>query len=418
MLGEQRLRPGPGARRDVVERSQRERLYAAMVAVATEIGYGRTRVSDLTAMAGVSRTTFYRYFAHKEECFLATLDELIEAALSFTAQQVSRQGGWEERARRGVDAFTSLIVRQPAAARLCLVESYAAGPAATDRVDAAMSGFEQLMAYVFSQNPEGGDEMPPLLVSALIGGVRKIAHSRLHRRAEPELIELLPEVLELDMSYRPPPEPLRDVVPHREPAILRNRRAEAAERIERATLACVAEHGIDDAAISEIASRAEVSLTTFYSQFDGKEEALEGALLSGRMYLQAASEPAFRRGHTWPEAICAGLEAFFGFYESEPDFARVATTHVYGAGATELERMDRSIEAWREFLEGGYELSPGVSPVAREAIPCAVYSLLCQRVSSKGTARLRELTPVATYLVLAPFLGAEQAGAVANGATP
>jgi AcrR family transcriptional regulator len=385
-----------------------------MVAICSEIGYRRTRVSDLISTAGVSRATFYSYFPNKERCFLETLDELIAAGLRATSKPGPEGAPLEERARRGARTFAELLVRQPAAARLCLVESYAAGPAALERVDGAMKGFERLLAYLFERLP-GEGEMPPMLVSALVGGIRKMIHSRLHRHTERELIDLLPAVLDLDLTYRPPCRPLRYGGARKRPAAPRGpAAAEPRDKIERATLAVVAEDGFGEAAIADIASRAGVSLTTFYAQFDGKEEALERALESSRTRLWATSEPVFRRASSWPEAIRDGIESAFGFYEAEPDYARVATTDVYAAGATELERLEISIERLSAFVEGGYDLDKAIPPIAREAIPSAMYSMLCQRVTEEGTDGLRELTPCATYLVLAPFIGPREATAMAN----
>src|SRR4051794_27440709 len=207
-LREERMRPGPGAPPEEVARNQRRRLNGAMVAVCAEVGYESTRVSDLIEVAGVSSATFYRFFANKEECFLETLERIIEAGLNAPAASIEREGSWEDRARRAVEALTELIVSQPAAARMCIVESHAVGPRATEKLDTALSGFEQLMGYVFENLP-GRGRMPPELIAALIGAMRKMIHSRLHRHNERELSYVLPAVLELWHSYRPPPRPLR-----------------------------------------------------------------------------------------------------------------------------------------------------------------------------------------------------------------
>ncbi len=67
-------------------------MFGATVAVTTAKGYGRTSIADLVETAGVSRTTFYKYFADKEECFLATLDEIISAAIGVTASASAARG--------------------------------------------------------------------------------------------------------------------------------------------------------------------------------------------------------------------------------------------------------------------------------------------------------------------------------------
>lgn len=417
-LRERRLRPGPGVPRNDVEGNQRERLYGAMVAVSTTAGYGRTRVSDLIELAGVSRATFYRYFDNKEECFLATLDEILSAALVVTSRPVREEGPWEDRARRGIAVFTDLLVSQPASARMCLVEAYAVGPAATRRVDKAMAGFEQLLAFFFKQLSDEGP-MPPELVAALVGGLRKVVHTRLHRRTEGELTTLLPEIVELGLSYRPPPEPLRYAGPRRAArtaeAVEAERRSEdPVARIERATLGTVAARGFAHTSISEIAASAAVSLSTFYTHFDSKENAFDSALYGARMRMLAASEPAYRRARSWPDATRAGIETGLAFLESDPEFARVTSVDVYAAGGGALEMLDQSIETVQRFITAGFEVAPDVQQVALEVIPSAMYSLLSEHTRTRGPARLREQTPFLTYLVLAPFLGPDQACAAAN----
>jgi AcrR family transcriptional regulator len=417
MLREQRLRPGPGVPRERVERNQRERLFGATVAVTTSKGYGKTSIADLVEVAGVSRTTFYKYFADKEECFLATLDEILSAAMGVTASRVRREGPWEQRAKGGVASFVELLVAQPAAARLCLVETYAAGPEATRRVDQALAGFQELTDHAFEQ-PPGREGMPAELTRAMVGGLRKLIHSHLHRHSEAELIELVPELTELALSYRPPPRSLH-APPRRRPASPmpspEQRLEDPGGRIARATLEMIATKGYGETAVADIAAAAGVSLRTFYEYFDGKAEALHNAFYGGRLRLLAAMLPTFERERDWPDAIRAAFDAALSFFESEPDFTRVATVEIYTAGAGALERLELALEAIQPFLEGGFEQAPQVPPVAREAIPSVLYSMLCERVRTHGPEDLRGMVPLATYIALAPFVGAEEACRVANG---
>jgi AcrR family transcriptional regulator len=416
-LRDQRLRPGPGAPRERVERNQRERLFGATVAVTTSKGYGKTSIADLVEVAGVSRTTFYKYFADKEECFLATLDQIISAVMGVTASRVRGEGSWEERAEAGMASFAELLVIQPAAARLCLVETYAAGPEATRRVDQALAGFQELTDYVFEQLP-GREGMPAEMTRAMVGGLRKLIHSRLHRHTEAALVELVPELTELALSYFPPPRPLR-TPPRRRPASPmpspEQRLEDPGERIIRATLEMIATKGYGETAVADIAAAAGVSLRTFYEYFDGKAEALHNAFYGGRLRLLAAMLPTFERERDWPEAIRAAFDMALSFLESEADFTRVATVEIYTAGSAALERLELALEAIQPFLEGGFERAPQVPAVAREAIPSILYSMLCERVRTHGPEDLRGMAPLATYIALAPFVGADEACRVANG---
>jgi TetR/AcrR family transcriptional regulator len=408
-LHERRLRPGPGTSREEVERNQLERLYGATVAVTAEAGYGRTRVADVIALAGVSRATFYRFFQNKQECFLATLDALISAAIEATSTPIREAGTWEERAGAAIEVFTDLLVRQPASACFCLVESYAAGQAALDRVDEAMAGFERLIREILEQAPEQHAPMPPELTAAVVGGLRKIIHTRLHRQRQHELVELLPAVLNLSLTaYRPPPRPLvAETLPSPPPASPAD--ADPVARICRATLAVVARHGYAGSSITEIAAEAGVSLSTFYAHFEGKEAVLDSAVDAGRKRLLAAAEPALREAPDWPRGIRASVEASLAFFQSEPDYTRVMTFEIFGAGAEAVELLDRALDAGGPFLDGGYEIAPDADQVAREVVPTFVYALIADRVRRRGVVDLPDLTPIATYIVLAPFLGPGEA---------
>ena len=415
-LRDKRLRPGPGVPREQIAQNQRERLYGATVAVTTAKGYGETTVADLIEVAGVSRTTFYRYFATKEECFLATLDAILGPAEGITASNIREGGSWDERAQHALAALVDLIVAQPAAARLCLVEAYAAGPVAIARVDEALEGFRDLLAHILDQLP-GRQGMPVEMTKAMTGSLRKIIHTRLYRHTESELVALIPQLVELGLGYLPPPRPLRGPGPRRwgpkEPGLVQH--LDPADRIERATMATVAAKGYRDTTITDIATAAGTSLSTFYAHFDGKAEAFEAALYSARLRMLAVTLPVSRRARNWPEAVRDEVRAALLFFESEPDFARLIAVEVYAAGNEALARRDVAIEAIQRSIEKGYKYAPEVSPIAGEAIASSLYSMFSERVQAKGTRNLQSIAPVATYLILAPFLGAEGACALANG---
>lgn len=416
-LRERRLPPGPGASRSEVDRNQRERLFAATVAVTTDKGYANTSVADLTEVAGVSSSSFYRHFSDKEECFLATLAELLAGAKAVVAGRLERQGPWEERVRQAADAIVSLIVSQPAAARLCLVESYAAGPAAVGAVDDSVEvGLREL------RHSLGKTDRPPVpreMAQAVAGGFRKIVHTRLHRGTERELLERTPELVELALSYEPPPAPLRR--PRRtstspeEPSAV-DRQADPGERIVRATMAVVATKGYAAVTMADIAQAAGVSLSTLYTHFDGKAGAFEAALFGGRARFLGSTLPAYRRGREWPEKLGSTIRATLAFLEGEPEFTRLITVDVYTAGAEALEGRDRAIETSQKLIEDGVEkYAPEMKPVWCEAIINILYVIVCEQVRKQGTGDLQSLAPLATYMALSPFVGAQEACEMANG---
>jgi AcrR family transcriptional regulator len=409
LLRDRRLPPGPGVAPEDVELNHRERLYGATVAVTAEKGYGETTVADLTRVAGVSRTTFYKYFRDKEECFLATLEVLVQGVVAVTANRLQSDAALERRAEEGVRAFMGLLVAQPDAARLCVVEADAAGPRAMAIVDGAVREFEAMVSGVFEELPDHR-RMPAAMVTAMVGAIRKIMQTRLHRREEGELAELAPKLVELALLYRPPPAPLPNRARRQPvPVPVATGVDEPAEKIERATMEVVAREGYAEATLAEIAAAAGVSLRTFYATFAGKSEAFEAALLRARLRMTAATIPAYKRTASWPEAIWGLTHAGLAFLEAERDFARLITIDVHSVGREALEGRDRAIESARHFLEAGVLASGTENPVAAEAIQSGLYGMLSARVRGRRRRDLRGLAPLMIYMTLVPFLGPDEA---------
>jgi AcrR family transcriptional regulator len=413
-LRARRLRPGPGADPAAVTRNQRERMHAAMVAAVAENGYEATRVADVVKLSGVSRSAFYKHFEDKLDCFLATLDEVTRLARKDLAEHYDLELPWEQRLRVVADALLDLILEQPAAARLCQVEVYAAGPAAVERLDDAIKAVEAAVARAFDESPTRKG-MPRQVTRAIVGGLRKTIHTRVRRGEESELIEQLPQLIDWGLSYDAPPEPLRR--PRRRPdrgeAPLADHGV-ARERLVTAVTEIIAERGYPDTTIVEIAERASASLSTFYGNFENKEEALLAALDREREQSLAAAGAAYGAASDWPGGIHAGVDALFGFFAAEPAAASVAIVDAFTAGPEGLEGGDRTIRAFHVFLQPGHELASDVTPLVSEAVCNAVYSLVYGQIRADRVERMRELTPTATFVTLAPFTGAVKACAVAN----
>lgn len=413
-LRARRLRPGPGADPAAVSRNQRERMYAAMVAAVAENGYEATRVADVVKLSGVSRSAFYKHFEDKLDCFVATLDELATMARKEVAERYDIELPWEERLRVVADAMLDMVLEQPAAARFCLVEVYAAGPRAVERLDRAVAAVEAAVARAFDESPRHAG-MPRDVTRAIVGGIRKTVHTRVRRGDESELIDQLPQLIDWALSYEAPPEPLKR--PRRRPdrgAAPVPDHSVPRERLVTAITDTIAASGYPHATIIEIAARASASLSTFYGNFENKEEALVAALDREREQSLAAAGAAYEAESDWPQAVRAGIDALFGFFAAEPAAAAVAIVDAFTAGPEGLEGGDKTIWAFHVFLRPGLELVGDAKPLASEAVANAVYSLAYAQIRADRTERMRELTPTATFVTLAPFTGAAKACAVAN----
>jgi AcrR family transcriptional regulator len=418
-LRQRRLPPGRSGDRDAARRGQRERLFAAIVASCEERGYDATSVEDLLRASGVSRATFYELFEDKLDCFRATEDELVAAAITAVADEFDGEGDAVRRPRAALEAFTRVIVAQPAAARMCMVESYAAGETGIAPVRRAIDSIILLGRDAFEQMP-GREEMPPELLRGIIGGIYQVIYGRLLERREAELPDLVPGLWEWAMSFPSPPRPLR-----RPGRLIVSRPISTAppfasyspeQRIIRGFAAAVAKKGYPATTIADIAAAASISQTTFYEHFEGKEDALKAALDSSGAQLLAAIMPAVRRADDWRIAMRVCFEEMCGFLAAEPAFASLRAVDIYGAGPGAIaDRDEIGRQIVGTLLEPAMKAGVETTDLMIEASTGAIYGVIFEGVWRGKTADLPRLAPFLTYFALAPFVGAEDALEVATG---
>ena len=413
-LRTRKLPPGPSRSRDAVASNQRERMLGATVAVVADLGYDATRVADIIRVAGVSRSAFYKHFANKHECFMAAIDEIVRGVgQAIAATYADHDGPWDARLRAALDVFVELTVAQPAAARLCFVEVYAAGPDAIDHVERIGDDFVDMAVDALRESPER-EGAPRELVRAVAGGVRQILHTRLLYGRQDELIELAPGLLDWCLSYHAPSEPLRRP---RKPAGLPQLALDPSlqrNRILTAVYEITAEKGYRGMTITEIAQHAAVSLSTFYTLFEGKREVFLAAIDEGERRLFEIVLPAYADAEDWPHAVKEGLHTLFAFMAENPATATVGGFDIFSGGVGALERRERALQRFRALLAPGLEQYPGMSAIVPEAISGAIAELLYQGLRERDARHLYELAPAATFVALSPFIGAETATGIAN----
>jgi AcrR family transcriptional regulator len=405
------LPPGPGTPAGDVAQNQRERLFGAMVASVATRGYAATRVTDLIKLSGVSRRSFYDLFPDKEACFRAVVRELVAKSMSLTQELEGDDG---ERAHRRFQAFAEFVITQRAAARLCLIEAYAAGPEAVEPLEEARVTLERLMQAGAAESPRRAG-MPPEMISALLGAALEVVRTRLRQGREKELVELGPGLVEFLLSYAAPQMPLRLATRPPTPAPETIAGHDHAERALRAFAVVVAERGYANTTIDQVVKRASMSPTTFYANFEGKQDVLRAAIDRAGAQIAAAVVPAFRRQPDWPSAVRAAFGALLNFLASRPALAHLVMVDVYAAGPEALERRDAALRPLGAILEGARQRSPQAPAVALEAIFGGIFWLANRQVRETGPESLPALAPLCTYLALAPFIGTELASEAANG---
>jgi AcrR family transcriptional regulator len=412
-LKERNSRRGPGTGPADRDRDQRERLFGAMVIATAEMGYPAVRVEDLLGIARVSRGTFYRHFDDKGACFRATVEALLEIGLESIASALQAPHPWERRLEEAVHSVLALVAAQPVAARICLLDSYAAGLDGTEPVAEAM---EQAcgVAHEALLRLAGHEKTPPDIGQAVIGGLHRVLNTYLWQGRESELPELAPQLVKWATSF-PPPVPGIDKRSRQarmraplEPVVGRDLH----ERMIRTFAEAVGRYGLPRTTISQIAATGSISQATFYKHFRDKDDALEAALDLSGTQLVAAALPAARRAQNWPQAIHRALEAICRFLVAEPSFARLRAVEVYAAGPRAIIQRDVALDQIvAELIPEEVRQGPG--ELSLTASGGAIYALIYKKVQEGDLEKLPGLAPTFSYLLLSPLLGPEEAARAA-----
>jgi AcrR family transcriptional regulator/DNA-binding MarR family transcriptional regulator len=157
---------------------QRRRLLLAMSEVLAEYGYEDASIGRVCKRAGVSRRTFYEIFNDRDECLLVAFDAAVERLAGPVLLAWEGNGSWRERIRGALSALLEQLDAEPAAARVCVVETLKGGPGVMTRrarvlgvlVDAVERGREET---------KSGSEPPPLAGQGVVGGALSVLHTRL-----------------------------------------------------------------------------------------------------------------------------------------------------------------------------------------------------------------------------------------------
>jgi AcrR family transcriptional regulator len=447
--------------REEVVADQRRRLFDAIVELINEHGLQGVRISELVSRAGVSRRSFYEHFHNKEECLLAAFDASVQRLTEAMARAYDPEMQWRTQVEAIVRALFDATIARPSATRLVCVDVIAAGEEGVERWAHGTRRFERFLGEVFKQAPgEGG--IPEPVAKAVVGALRKILYSRVSsgqsgRALRSELDRVLPEVVEWICSYYPSPasipmRPRQMRVPSKDRANRPTRggrrggRAPGSlvtlarlgprglpsgehnlprgfvehnqrERIFDAIANLTAAHGYPALSLEDVAAEAAVSLQTFYSHFDSKEEAFIATYEVGHARAVGACMEAFAAEQTWAEGMRAAVAAMLEFLAAEPSYAHAACVDIVVSVPRLTERVEQTRSSYAEILATRLSSSNGAtgassaSPIVGEAVVGGVVELLHDYVARGLTERLPELAEHATYIALTPFLGSEAAAA-------
>lgn len=173
--------------------TRRQLILEAMVRVVGRKGYKATSVADVIEEADVSRTTFYKHFEDKHECFLAAYDLVVERVMNEVVAGCNGEQTWLERVRVGLATIVDMFALDPELARTAIVEVAAAGADARRRHWNAISRFTEFLED--GKEAADGRELPDNIALMAAGAVSGLIFDELLTGRAERLPDLLPDLL-------------------------------------------------------------------------------------------------------------------------------------------------------------------------------------------------------------------------------
>jgi AcrR family transcriptional regulator len=410
-----RLHPGPGSSREQVASHQRARIYAAMIELVAERGYGAVTIKELARLAGVSKHTFYDYFADKDECFLATYELLARRSAKRVEAAQRSSEEWQERLRLAFCAWVGDLACDPKAARLALVEAFAGGPAALERMRRSDGIFAAMIEQSFARAPDG-ILVPALVVRGIVAGMARVARARLLDGRERELPALADELLEWVFCLRCPQATtlgeLEDpAMPPPRPGAVLGIEGDEDDRIRilDAVGRLAVREGYWQLTIPRVRSEAGVSRKSFDANFADMQAcfmaALERLTYRGLAYVAPARAAAL----DWPGGIHRELYALCVYIAADPVFARLGFVEVFAPGPAGIRFREAIIGGLVEIFRGNAPAAQRPGELVAEASVGAICGIVHQHVASGHAHLLPQAAGTLSFLALAPAIGARQA---------
>ena len=425
-----------------------------MVEAVDERGFLATTITDLVSRAGISRRSFYEHFHNKEECLLATYDEIIEPLTRRVGKASRSVDGWPAQLEAFIRELFTAVGDRPDLAQLVCVEMGAAGPVGVQRWAQGAAYMQRFITDGFERAP-GPGTLPDPVARAIVGALRKIMYSsvrneRSSKTLQADLLKLVPALVSWIAIYYPSPAgvPSQPVPakPARRGRLLGGRapgtfsppspmgprglpRGEhnlprgfvifnQRERIFDAIANLTAAKGYGALSLEDIAAEAAVSLQTFYTHFANKEEAFLATYEVGHAKAMAVINQTLAGQKSWVEAARASVLALLEFLASEPSYAHLACVDVLIAYPHVANRLDEANAFYGELLAlqiGDDAPSLPPAPIIGEAIVGGVFELLHDYILRGHTGELPELADHIVYIALTPLMGSERAWAAAAG---
>lgn len=419
----QKLKPGPGLPAEQVFADQRRRLQGATVALVDRDGCGGLRVRSLARTAGVSTATFYKHFVNADDCLASTYDAVMAAAMLHAGAAQRRETDWRAALRATVTRLMEDLASEPRVARLALVDIFAAGPNARKRIGGVVGELEGLVASSFAAAPR--NVIPPRhLVAGMTAGMLRVARTTTltGRAAElPAFADELggwmlalpsPEVLSL---LAPPPRPGDGPRREREPfPAVSSAGSECQvggerERLQRAVVKLAEQDGFAKLSAPRLRAEAGVSRRRYEDCYASVDECYLDGIERFASEAANCARAWSEVGPKWETRTCRFVLGLCAQAARGRTRTRLVFQGIFAAGRTGLLRRESMVATIAATLRQTVPAAERPSPIGAEASVAAIWHIAQFDVAAGRSRNLPAISPLLSYVALAPIVGSEAA---------
>ena len=423
----QRLPHGPHRLgTEEVVRNQRTRMHGAMIEAVAANGYEDTSVKQVVSLAGVSRRSFYEQFANKQECFLATYDVIAKRGARRVAGAYRKANGdVETRMQAAFGELGQAMSTNWNSASLVILEAPKVGAPALLRLRRASATFEQMLAATF-EHTSAATPLPGPVIRGIAGGLHAAMSSCLREGSAEAAPELADEMFRWTLLFQTPAakQLAESLAARARKALAQGRKAPSRARtnpngaprdererlLEQALRLSVLE-GYREISAPQIADAANVPIDAFFELFAGKDDCFLAALdMLGEQLKTLATDPDLR-GSEWPRAVRRTIGELMAYLADNPIYAHTIAEGAFAAGPEATARNLRLAYGIAARLTEGAPDEARSVLVVQGVAGALSHTVRCQ-VASGQIQLLTVLADYLTYIVLTPFIGAEQAAAM------
>lgn len=175
------------------------------------------------------------------------------------------------------------------------------------------------------------------------------------------------------------------------------------ERLLNGVVEAVAEHGYNATTIGKITEAAKISRRTFYEYFEGKEDCFLAAYEMIDDHVRASMLAAGDPAAPWPEQVEARLGALLDVLSRDLAVARFYLTEPLAAGGEISARYRDAMQLLAATIRPPGGPADMNVEVRDQVLMGGIATLIARRLNAGEPARLPELLPDLTALVLRPY---------------